>query len=98
MNLYKSDNWEVVFGSWCQEFVGYCIISSKKENLSELTSDDWVELGMLEKELERVCKKVFNYPFNSNTIFKACSIAWKRTDSRSPSNRNCRLIQHESSQ
>ena len=60
MNLYKSDKWEVIFGSWCQEFVGYCIISSKKENLSELTSDDWVELGMLEKELERVCKKVFN--------------------------------------
>ena len=60
MNLYESNTWKVVFGSWCQEFVGYCIISSNKESLSELTTDDWLELGLLEKELERVCKKVFN--------------------------------------
>ena len=60
MNLYKSDNWEVIFGVWCQEFLGYCIIASKKENLSELTSEEWVELGKLEKELERVCKNLFN--------------------------------------
>lgn len=60
MNLYKSDNWEVIFGGMCQEFLGYCIIASKKENLSELTNEEWVELGKLEKELERVCKKLFN--------------------------------------
>ena len=59
MKLYSSDNWEVVFGSWCQEFPGYCIISSKKENLSQLSSEEWIELGKLEQELERVCKKTF---------------------------------------
>ena len=60
MTLYKSNNWEVIFGGMCQEFLGYSIIASKKTSLSELTSEEWVELGMLEKELERVCKKVFN--------------------------------------
>ena len=60
MELYKGKNWEVVFGDWCQEFIGYCIISSKKESLSDLTNEDWQELGILEKELERVCKKIFN--------------------------------------
>ena len=54
MNLYESNNWTVVFGSWCQEFPGYCIISSKKETLSELTPEEWQELGLLEKELERI--------------------------------------------
>ena len=43
-----------------QEFVGDCIISSKKESLSDLTNEEWVELGKIEKELERVCKKLFN--------------------------------------
>lgn len=51
MNLYESNNWTVVFGSWCQEFPGYCIISSKKETLSNLTPEEWQELGLLEKEL-----------------------------------------------
>ena len=60
MILYKGDNWEVVFVNWCQEFVGDCIISCNKESLSELTIDDWIELGKLEKELERVSKKLFN--------------------------------------
>ena len=60
MKLYKSKNWEVVFVDWCQEFVGDCIISSNKESLSDLTTDEWVELGKIEKELERVTKKLFN--------------------------------------
>lgn len=60
MILYKSDNWEVVFVDWCQEFSGQCIISSKKKSLSELTNDEWTELGALEKELERISKKLFN--------------------------------------
>ncbi len=60
MKLYESKNWEVVFCDWCQDFVGQCIISSNKESLSELTSEEWIELGKLEKELERVCKKLFN--------------------------------------
>lgn len=59
MILYKSKYWEVVFVSWCQEFVGDCIISCNKEILSELTNDEWLELGKLEKELERVTKKLF---------------------------------------
>lgn len=59
MNLYSSDNWDIIFGDWCQEFVGYCIIGNDKESLSDLTLEAWEELGKLEKELERVCKKVF---------------------------------------
>lgn len=58
MNLYKSDNWEVIFGTWAQDHPGYCIITSKKERLSDLTPEEWIELGALEKELERVCNKV----------------------------------------
>ena len=60
MDLYKSENWKVVFVNWCQEFPGDCIISSDKESLSDLTPEDWIELGILEKELERVTKKIFN--------------------------------------
>ena len=60
MELYKGKYWDVIFGDWCQEFVGYCIVSSNKESLSDLESEAWCELGVIEKELERVCKKVFN--------------------------------------
>lgn len=60
MQLYKGKYWEVVFVDWCQEFVGDCIISSTKESLSDLASEEWVELGKIEKELERVAKKLFN--------------------------------------
>lgn len=60
MILYKSNNWEVVFVDWCQEFPGCCIISSNKEKLSDLTNEEWVELGKIEKELERITTKVFN--------------------------------------
>ncbi len=60
MNLYESKNWIVVFEEWCQEFPGQCIISSTKESLYDLTSEEWIELGSLEKELERICKKLFN--------------------------------------
>lgn len=60
MHLYESNNWIVVFGSWCQEFPGYCIVSSKKERLSDLTEQEWIEVGKIEKELERTCNKVLN--------------------------------------
>lgn len=60
MDLYQGKYWTVVFVKWSQEFIGDCIISSKKESLSELTSEEWIELGKIEKELERVCKKLFN--------------------------------------
>ena len=60
MELYKGKCFEVIYVDWCQEFPGQCIISCDKESLSELTSEDWVELGKIEKELERVCKKLFN--------------------------------------
>lgn len=59
MELYKGKNWDIIFGDWCQEFVGYCIIGNDKESLSDLAPEAWEELGKLEKELERVCKKVF---------------------------------------
>ena len=59
MDLYKGKYFNVVFGDWCQEFVGYCIIGCDKESLSNLEPEAWEELGKLENELERVCKKVF---------------------------------------
>lgn len=59
MELYRGKYWEVVFVDWCQEFPGQCIISNNKESLSELTQEEWIELGVIEKELERVCIKLF---------------------------------------
>ena len=59
MDLYRGKYFNVVFGDWCQEFVGYCILSSDKESLSDLEREAWEELGKLEKELERICKKIF---------------------------------------
>lgn len=60
MDLYKGKYWNVVFVDWCQDFPGNCIISGTKECLSDMTSEEWVELGLIEKELERVTKKLFN--------------------------------------
>ena len=60
MELYKGKYFEVVFQDWCQEFVGACIVSGHKECLGDMTPEEWVELGIIEKELERVCKKLFN--------------------------------------
>jgi len=60
MDLYKGKHFTIVFEDWCQEFPGSCIISGTKEYLSDMTSEEWVELGILEKELERVCKKLFD--------------------------------------
>lgn len=59
MELYKGKYWDVIFVDWCQEFVGDCIISSNKESLSELSQEEWIELGIIEKELERVSRKLF---------------------------------------
>ena len=62
MELYKTKNWTVVFVSWCQEFPGDCIIASnnQKQSLSELNTEEWQELGTIEKELERITKKLFD--------------------------------------
>ena len=59
MELYKGKYWEVVFVDWCQDHPGYCIIGNEQESLSDLEPEAWLELGMLEKELERVCTKLF---------------------------------------
>ena len=59
MELYKGKYFEVIFEDWCQEFPGVCIISGHKEKISDMESDEWQELGILEKELERVCNKLF---------------------------------------
>ncbi len=80
MNLYKSKYWEVVFVDWCQEFPGQCIISNTKESLSDLTNDEWIELGKIEKELERVCQKLFN-----STMFNfACLMNNAYRDNKTP--------------
>ncbi len=59
MQLYKGQCFEIVFLDWCQEFPGQCIISCEKPGLSDLSDDDWIELGKMEKELERITKKLF---------------------------------------
>lgn len=59
MELYKGKYWNVIFGAMSQEFPGYCFIGNDKESLSEVEPEGWEELGKIEKELERVCKKVF---------------------------------------
>ena len=69
MNLYSGKNWDIIFGEWCQEYPGYCIISSNKQSLSDLSKEEWEELGILEKELERVCKKIFGA-----TMFNFCCL------------------------
>ncbi len=69
MELYKGKYWNVIFGSWCQTHPGYCIIGCDKESLSELSIEAWQELGIIEKELERVCKKVFDA-----TMFNFCCL------------------------
>ena len=69
MELYKGKYWEVVYCDWCQDFLGQCIISGHKERLSDLEGEEWIELGIIEKELERVCKKVFK-----STMFNFCCL------------------------
>jgi len=69
MELYKGKNWDVIFGDWCQDHPGYCIIGNDKESLSYLSSEAWKELGQIEKELERVCKKVLGA-----TMFNFCCL------------------------
>ena len=60
MELYKGKYWNVVFGVWWQDHPGYCIIGNDKESLSDLEPEAWQELGEIEKELERICKKLFD--------------------------------------
>ena len=69
MLLYKGKYWEVIFIEECQEFPVYTIFSNNKESLGKLRSDEWQELGMLEKEMERVCQKVLN-----STMFNFCCL------------------------
>jgi len=69
MELYKGKYWDVIFGIWTQDHPGYCIIGNDQECLSNLEKDAWTELGLIEKELERVCKKVFGA-----TMFNFCCL------------------------
>lgn len=69
MNLYKGKYWDVIFGIWTQDHPGYCIIGNNKESLSDLEVEAWIELGKIEKELERVCKKIFGA-----TMFNFCCL------------------------
>lgn len=62
MILYSTGNWEVIFVTGSQAFVGECIISNKnnRKSLSELDMSEWIELGEIEKTLETVCKNAFD--------------------------------------
>ena len=75
MTLYQGKYWEVVFTEWCQEFPGECIISSTKEHLSDLTEEEWIERGLIEKKLESVCQKLsqvtmFNFACLMNNAYR----------------------------
>ena len=59
MDIYTGKHFKIVFTDWCQDFLGQCIVSGTKEKLSDMTSEEWIELGTIEKELERVCTKLF---------------------------------------
>ena len=76
MNIYTSDNWEVIFGKWSQDHPGYCIIASKKERLSDLTPEEWMELGKLEKELERI------QSFDSYKLSMSCDASYIQANGR----------------
>ena len=69
MQIYMGKYWEVIYFDKCQDFLGRCIIACKKESLPEVTIEEWAELSILEKELERVCKKLFNA-----TMFNFCCL------------------------
>ena len=69
MELYKGKYWDGIFGDWSQDHPGYCIVGNNKESLSDLKPEEWVELGLIEKELERICKKVFGA-----TMFNFCCL------------------------
>ncbi len=69
MEIYKGKYFEVVFCDWCQDFLGQCIISGKKQSLFDMEPEEWLELAKLENELERICKKLFNA-----TMFNFCCL------------------------
>lgn len=62
MELYEGKNWKVIFVSKKQKHLGRCKIVNKnyKSSLSDLTIEEWTELAPIEKELERICKKLFH--------------------------------------
>lgn len=61
MYLYETKYWKIIFKEK-QSFLGRCKIvnKEKKRSLSELTSEEWVELGKIEKDLEDVMKCLFD--------------------------------------
>ena len=75
MEIYKGKYFEVVYVDWWQGLPGCCIISGHKERLSDMTPDEWQELGILEKKLERVCNKLlkptmYNFACLMNDAYK----------------------------
>ncbi len=82
MIIYETKNWSVVFANKKQNFLGRCKIVNKKgkNSLSELTKEEWQELGVLEKTLEIVCKELFGA-----TMFNfACLINFAYRDKVEP--------------
>ena len=69
MQIYMGKYWEIIYFDKCQDFLGRCIIASKKESIPEVTIEEWAELSKLEAELERICKKLFNA-----TMFNFCCL------------------------
>ena len=66
MNIYEGNNWTIVFVDWCQEFVGDCIISCDKEQLSELNDEDWKELGKISLRNQTINLDRYHYKAKTN--------------------------------
>lgn len=78
MNLFETENWNILFSSWEQDYIGRCIICNKNArlNLSSMSQKEWEELGYVEKILESTCKKLFkttmfNFECLMNNAYKA---------------------------
>lgn len=71
MIIYETENWQVIFANKKQNFLGRCKIVNKRGRrlLGELTDEEWYELGIIEKNLELVCKELFN-----STMFNFSSL------------------------
>lgn len=62
MIIYETENWTVIFENKKQNFLGRCKIVNKKKKkyLSELINEEWKELDFIEKNLEIICRELFD--------------------------------------
>lgn len=65
-NILTTDHWVVALAP-DQGYLGRCYVTLRehKADLSSLSAEEWVEFGVIAKQLEQACEKAFNAtPFN----------------------------------